>query len=228
MSMLKILSSLIDMEKDSKEYQQYIYNKYVKFMKDLQMDIEYNNVEINKNKLGGNYLILYNNISTIINNGYNFNFCIGEETIIEPFMYCLAEKYFYDCMKNDLNLKTIIYIDTIKLSEDFSSIINMRKYDSEIPLNYKDIINSDLYNASTVFWGNFDKLTNNLLKDKVISVIDKRQRSNLSNVYFTKAPNKLKECYETKYNTIHIDDRVILPTIDMNEIITNNNNLEVF
>lgn len=96
-------------------------------------------------------------------------------------------KYLVTAMITDEHPKSILYVDTNLLLEDYKKLMN-ESYSEFSPkiVHRKEILYRDIQEADFVFWDKFNFIETNFETNKIYEIISVRYRNCLGNLFFGK------------------------------------------
>ena len=163
------------------DYKQFIIKKYNKFIQTSEIPNEcfgFYDTNIIFPKLQN----VYDKIYTAVNDRYSMLFCMKSYNFTNYLSYMFINKYFKDCIENNLFLEDVLYIDTRLLLEDYKRL--MDKSQSLIHSYYT--LTENIERAALVIWDKVSLISSTYDRNKLIDIITIRKRKGLANFYFIK------------------------------------------
>ena len=195
------------------EYISYLEKKYTDFitLSDIpQMCFEHN---IDVTTLSSRLKILNDNIYTIISNRDNYSFNVQTYSHTNFLSSLLLDSYFESCIKNEVLLENVIYVDTNLILDDYKKLMDSNNMTNlQISLSHKlETITKYIETAPFVIWDKFSLINSNYDKQKLYNILLSRARKGNGNIFFIKnAPNVLANVLDEEIVSImNITDSLV-------------------
>lgn len=125
----------------------------------------------------------------------------------------IFEQYVYSKLITDEHIKSILYIDTNLLVEDYKKLITKSQNNSLNPrLHYDvDLLYNKMMDADFIFWDKFNYITTDYSFTKLYEVLSSRFQNCLGNCFFASGPSmgKVLEGIDIEFlNTMNCNDNV--------------------
>lgn len=126
----------------------------------------------------------------------------------------IIESYVVDCIKADKYIKTILYIDTNLLLNDYKRLIGI----SESPITYlqhdMEILNKEIFTADFIFWDKFVlPITGDYSQfqfSKLYDILSIRYRNCVGNMFFVNMPIERLPFNHEFWVMMNVDNKNIL------------------
>lgn len=163
-----------------------ISRKYSEFLEYSQLPVPFYNVEAKEDSLPARIKILYNNIYTIIEDQLCFVFDIESYKNIGYLSSFLLDEYFKQAIQKNTMIKTIIYVDTNLVLDDYKKLMDSGE-ETKISLAHsRETLLYNLETADYVIWDKVSYITSTYDKQKFFNIISTRYRQGLGNMFFIK------------------------------------------
>lgn len=194
---------------ESSEYKQSIIDSYNKYISYSELPQIFSVASLENNVIPTKFKKVMNNIYDAVNNHISFTVKVRDFIVSSRFSSLLLDSYFINSYKQDTTLKTIIYVDTNLLLDDYKKAMNISQDigDKSQLSHSMDLLENKIYTAEYVIWNRFSMITSNYDEAKLYNILLERYRKGLGNLYFTiNSSRQLSEEMYTLMNSTHTQD----------------------
>lgn len=171
----------------SEEYKRSFYTKYRNYIYNSEVPPQFQNSNIDIDKLPKNLKTLYENITTIVDDNYNLLFSFIDYEYTHNIASMLISEYFLCKASQNEPFKTIVYADTNLLLEDYKRLITDSSLDNYIPpVHSIQTLTKNIECAECVIWDKSTMLKSSYEREKFYDLISIRYRKGLGNIFFIK------------------------------------------
>lgn len=167
----------------SNEYDESVLNKYNQFIQYSELPESCKYVELENDILPRKFQKVVDNIKPAIDTKTSIIVRVQDYIVSSKFSSILLDTYFQKCYLNNDILRTVLYVDTNLLVQDYKKLMDSDKVNS-LSHSY-DLLSEKIFTADYVIWNRFSMVASNYDIAKVYNILLERYRKNLGNLFFT-------------------------------------------